>query len=333
MNNSTRQSQVHSPTGGSVCGVVLSRIEREQLQPHSRLYFQSKECFIWTAWFIALLIGAVAVAVTLYVSTSVPYTLYEATHNNLLTAFVSALPYIWVVIFILTAYLAIVNFRFTKRGYRYQVYTVLLGSVAFSLFAGTAFHYFGGGYALDQALGDMIAAYPSYEKQQYALWQAPEQGRLIGTLLPYENGTSTDSGDTAQEFAFADAAEGVWEIDVSELREQDIALLHEAGEQEVRLMGTSTETGTFKVCGVFPWHTGQALTRQQLDQNRQAFINVVRTHYDAVSSSGEPVGALTDETEAVLGGEEPEAVASSGTQERICAEIAALRRSEHLLAP
>lgn len=333
MNNKSKQEQKKSRANDSVCQVVLSRIDREQVQPRSRLYFKSKECFIWTAWLLALLVGAIAVSVTLYVSTSVPYTLYEATHNNLLTAFVSALPYVWVIIFVLTAYLAFINFRFTKHGYRYQVYTVLIGSTVFSFFAGAAFHFYGGGYALDQTLGEMIAAYPSYEKQQRLLWQAPEEGRLIGTLLPYEHGTSTEDGTITVEFVFADTTESLWEIDVSELRSTDIDLLYQAGEQEVRLIGTSTTPGVFKVCGVFPWYQGQALSRQKLDKNREAFIDVVRSHYDAVRPSGEAVGAVSDETEAVLGDENPEAVSESGTIERICAEIAALRRAEHLLAP
>ena len=333
MNNSTKQSQVHSQAGGSVCGVVLSRIEREQLQPHSRLYFQSKECFIWTAWFVALLIGAIAVAITLYVSTSVPYTLYEATHNNLLTALVSALPYVWVVIFALTVYLAIVHLRRTKHGYRYRFYTVLASSIFLSVSAGVAFQTVGGGYVLDQTIGEMIAIYPSYEQKQYAAWQEPSQGRLIGTLVPYENDTDAEDDDGGPEFVFADIQQNLWHIDTSELRQQDVELLFAAGEQEVRLLGTSTSPGAFKICGVFPWEEGLALKREHLNQNRESFIEMVRAHYDAVETSDVAVGVVSDETEAALQGEEPDDIAREGTMERICADIAAIRRAEHFLTP
>jgi len=316
-----------------VCSAVLQRLETDKVQPRSRLFFQSKECVIWTVWFFSLLVGAVAVAVTLYISMSVPYTIYEATHNNLLTALISALPFVWILVFISTVYLALVNLRRTKHGYRYRVYTVLAGSILLSVFAGAALQTVGGGYVLDQTIGEMIAVYPSYEQQQYTAWQEPGEGRLIGTLLPYENGTSTEETSNEPEFVFADMHQELWQIDTSELRQNDIELLHTVGEQEVRLLGTSTSPGVFKVCGVFPWEPGLALSREHLDQNRESFIEIVRAHYNAVEGSDVAVGAASDETEAALQGEEPENIAREGTMERVCADIAAFRRAEHVVAP
>lgn len=316
-----------------VCDSVLQRLERDSVHPRSRLFFQSRECLIWTLWFFTLLIGAVAVAVTLYVSMSVPYTLYEATHDNLLTAFISALPYVWILIFMLTVYLALVNLRHTKHGYRYQVYTLLVGSILLTVMVGTAMHTVGGGYVLDQTIGEMIAMYPSYERQRYVAWQKPEQGRLIGTLLPHEKSTSTEQDFSDYEFVFADMHQELWQIDTSELRQNDIELLHTVGEQEVRLLGTSTSPGVFKVCGVFPWEPGLALSREHLDQNRESFMEKVRAHYGAVEESNAIVGVASDETEAALEGEEPDNIARQGTVERICADIAAFRRAEGLLAP
>ncbi len=329
MNNKTTASPNQScpTTTRSVCGKVLEQLEQDQVQPHSRMYFHSRECFVWSAWFISIIIGAAAVAVTLYISFSVPYTIYEATHDNLLTAFVSALPYIWLVIFALTAYLAIVNLRNTRRGYRYRTATLLGSSIFISLLIGVTLQAIGHGYQLDRTLGQWIDAYPSYEKQRYAAWQNPDEGRLIGTLLPYENGTSSDATSTV-EFVFADSEQAVWQIDTSELRQSDIDLLFSAGEQEVRLMGTSTSPGIFKICGVFPWLPGKTMSRDQMYQTREAFIETVRTHYEAVAQVGDSVTVVAPDVETVMEGERP----AGDPARRDCAHIAAIQRAERLLA-
>ena len=329
MNNNTKQPENNTcpPTTRSVCGRVLDKLEADKLQPRSRMYFHTRECFVWTAWFISIIVGAAAVAVTLFVSLSVPYTIYEATHDNLLTAFVSALPYIWLVIFVLTAYLAIVNLRHTRRGYRYRTATLLGSSVFVSLLIGITLQAIGHGYQLDHKLGEWITAYPSYEKQRLAAWQSPGAGLLVGTLLPYEHSTSTDES-TAQEFVFADTEQTLWQIDTSELRESDIELLFAAGEQEVRLMGTSTSPGVFKVCGVFPWVTGKFEDRTAMHRTREAFIETVREHYEAVKYAGEAVAVVAPDAEVVLEGNVP----TNNGRRYDCSQIAAVQRAERLLA-
>lgn len=315
----------------SVCSDVLRRIESNQIQPRSRLFFQTRECVVWTFWFISVLLGALAVAVTLYVSLSVPHTLYEATHRNLLTALVSALPYLWFLVFFATGYLAIVNLRYTNRGYRYKTVTLLGSSVVISFLLGAVLQAVGHGYNLDRVLGEWIEFYPSYEKQKYAMWQEPEEGRMIGTIMVLDTATSTDGTD--ESLLFSDVTENMWHIDTSELRDSDIEVLLASDLEPVRLMGTTTSEGVFRVCGVFSWSAGKVMGREQLGKNRELFVDTVRTHHQFSETATEPIEITTDETEAVLEGEHPEDVAKEGTIERMCADIAMIQRADYLLAP
>lgn len=329
MSNPNPQNNTTTPQRTPVCNAVLQRIEYDNVQPYSRLFFQSKECFIWMIWLLTLLLGSLAVAVTIYVSMSVPYTLYEITHNNLLTAFVTALPYIWIVIFMLTAYLAIINFRHTRYGYRYQVYTVLGGSIALSLVAGAALQMAGGGYVLDQTIGEMVVAYPSYEKRRLALWQQPQEGRMIGVLVPLDE--REDNNPEEQQFVFRDQDEVVWNLDTSELDERDVVLLREAGQQPVRIIGTLTASDVFHVCGVFPWFSGQAMTRSELVETRKMFMQTIRSYFtndDTLVESfatGTGLPIVTGQALAI------ERVVPE-TPGR-CADITAVRRAQEALAP
>ena len=65
--------------------VPSERIEEEKVRPRSRMFFQGRECIIWTLWLISMLVGTLAVAITLYVITHHQYALYEATHENFFT--------------------------------------------------------------------------------------------------------------------------------------------------------------------------------------------------------------------------------------------------------
>jgi hypothetical protein len=51
----------------SLKACVLGRITEEQVCPRSRLFFHSRECFVWFFWFISVLVGSLAVAVAEYV--------------------------------------------------------------------------------------------------------------------------------------------------------------------------------------------------------------------------------------------------------------------------
>lgn len=327
-------SQTQTQTTGktdhtSVCNAVLTRIERENVQPRSRLFFQSRECVIWMVWFVALLLGAIAVAVTLYVSMSVPYTLYEATHSNLLTAFISALPYIWIMIFVLTAYMAIIHFRYTKHGYRYQTFTILGGSLFLSVIAGIGLQAVGGGYILDQTLGNWIAMYPSYEQQRVGLWQQPGQGRMIGTLVPLEE--REDAAPEDQQFVFRDHDESVWDLDTSELDQGDVTLLREAGQQPVRVIGTTTDSGMFHVCGVYPWLSGGRLTRSELAETRESFMQTVQYYLDTTDAPTE--GLQTEQDLPVITGQAIAPPRDVPEARGHCADIAAIRRAQRAIAP
>ncbi len=89
-------------TVGSSCkDRVMSRIECEGICPRSKTFFKTRECGVWALWGASVIVGALSVAVTLFVIAYRQYALYEATHENFLTFIVEALPYLWITVFAL----------------------------------------------------------------------------------------------------------------------------------------------------------------------------------------------------------------------------------------
>lgn len=247
---------------------LLQRIEQEKLQPRSRLFFNGRECMVWALWLLSIVIGALAVAISVFVVMHHQYALYEATHRNLFTFMVDILPVVWLLVFVGMAYFALYNLRHTRYGYRYSVTTILASSIVLSFALGSALQYFGMGYTVDSLLGQQMGMYISQEKFEQALWQQPAAGRLIG-LQVYA------TVEPEKFVVFEDIAGERWRLNVVELVPGDRVLL--AGDNQVRVLGavTDAQAKLFHACGVFSWMFNENLTRSDRSSGRDTFIRMM----------------------------------------------------------
>jgi hypothetical protein len=222
---------------------------------------------------------------------------------------VEVLPFIWVIVFGLMAYLAVYNIIHTKKGYRYSVATIFASSIILSFAGGSALQFFGLGYSIDAVLGNQMPIYMSQEKIERQLWQQPQDGRLIGRQVAATTASSSV-------IVFEDAAGSRWRIEIQELLPADMQLL--ASGKNVRMLGKTTNeiVHTFHACGVFPWMMDKEVTMQQMSKQRESFLSRVKQ--------------LAQRTEGEIGDLEKDLfVAPDGINERtmpICANIAAMRR-------
>lgn len=252
--------------------VVLQRIAEEQVQPVGKAKFLLLNWGIWVAWALTVTIGAISVAVMIFVGGHARFALHEATHDTPLSFFVEVLPYLWVAIFALMAILAYVNMRHTKTGYRYQVTHILVSSLLFSVAGGVVLHIFGTGHMIDSGIGKRMPLYTSYEKIEERLWQRPEQGRLVGTFVGMD--------ETETLYIFKDAAHATWTIQTLELRNKDKRLLSSG--RAVRVLGTTTDEveRSFYACGVFPWMFTKNLSMHDIRSDRKEFISRMYEHME-----------------------------------------------------
>ena len=250
-------------TEGSCKDKVMNRIECEKICPRSKTFFQTRECGVWALWIGSVILGALSVAVTLFVISHRQYALYEATHENFFTFMVEALPYLWIIAFALMVGVAVYNLRHTKSGYRYPLWQIFGSSVVLSLAGGAALHIFGFGYNIDHKLGQQMSMYNSQEKIEMSMWQDPDDGRLLGRMIEAPKPPMLTA-------TFADVSGQTWNIDMRELapHEQDLLMR----EDNVRLIGViDRDTMLFHSCGAFPWLLDKPVSRQDLEAARMAF--------------------------------------------------------------
>lgn len=285
---------------------VMSRIECEGICPRSKGYFATRECAVWILWLVSVVVGALAVAVTIFVVTHRQYGLFEATHDSFWGFMIEVLPFLWIVVFGLMVLVGVYNLRHTKRGYRYPLWQIFLSSFVLSLAGGAVLQFVGVGYATDHVLGQHMRMYNSQEKIEEKLWQKPEDGRLIGhqvrPLVP-----------PAKTVDFVDVEGTKWFVDVTELAPHEMELLNT--EDHVRLIGVrrEDESGLFYSCGVFPWLLDKPMSRDDLFAARRAFETKVHGY--------------KEEAEHMLMGIESESE-EADEDENPCAHIRPVRRFE-----
>jgi hypothetical protein len=255
----------------SVKDSVLGKIECGELCPRPRLFFQTRECVVWFFWFLSILIGSLAVAISVFAISYQQFALYEATHENLLTFLIAVLPSLWLLLFVAMVLIGVYNLKHTKRGYRYPLWVIVGSSVVLSFAGGSALQFFGFGAFMDHELGEQMGMYTSQEKMEKRMWQNPEDGRLLGrqtyaTVAP----TST--------IVFADVTGKAWRVDVSELSLEELQLLET--EATVKLIGTlsSKDAAIFHSCGAFKWTFDASVSRRELQALRLNFLQRMGDH-------------------------------------------------------
>ena len=294
------------PTETTSCkGSVMSRIGCGEVSPRSRRFFQTRECAVWVLWLISVVVGALAVAVTFFVLNHRQYALYEATHENFFTFMVEVLPFLWIIVFGLMVFVGVYELRHTKRGYRYPLWQIFGSSIVLSLAGGAALQLFGFGYSTDHMLGQHMPMYNSQEKIEQKMWQAPDEGRLLGRF-----GKPLPAPSTL--VRFTDVTGNEWGVNVDELSLKERELLEH--DEIVRLIGqiTDGDMGVFYSCGAFPWMLDKPMTREDLRAAKEAFEMKIEGYKERsehmmykIDGDGEKEDSEKDEAETPCGEIEP----------------------------
>lgn len=253
---------------------VLSAIDNECVTPKPRYLFLCLASLVWLSWGISVFVGGVALAVLFFVSTHRYYDMYEASHDNFITFFLSVLPFVWVILLIGMLALAVRQLRSTTRGYRWSVAMLGGSSVLLSVGLGALFYSGGFGWWLDDWLGAHAPMYMSQAERERELWQQPAAGRLIGSLA-----------DTDDDMIFEDVVGNRWVLDSTGLRPQDYDRLSSG--VEVRMLGmiATSSDGVFYPCGVFPAMHTMATSMNIAADNRIEFVDRMYW-YHTITSQG-----------------------------------------------
>lgn len=251
---------------------ILTKIQSEAVVPRSRLFYNGCQLGLWLLWFATAFIGAVAIAVTLFIFSYQNFALYEITHPNFVDFVMDIMPLLWVLVFTSALALAVFNVRHTKSGYRYPMWQILTSSLLLSVIGGLSLHIFGMGFTLDKKLGLITSHYESQERSEQKMWQQPGQGRLVGHLLDGEAILPVPY------IIFTDIQNNQWQMNIDDLNIDDINNLNT--KKKVRILGIDNSGAimSFHACAVFPWVYDYEHTMKELGKMRDKMRQQIMKH-------------------------------------------------------
>lgn len=240
---------------------ILSRIENENVEPCSRFRLVCTYGMFSFASLLSVVIGAVAVAVTIFTSLNAGWEYYEMTHKNALTFIFNALPYIWLVILGLTVVFGYYNMRHTKKGYRHSLATVILMLVGTSLVGGTTLYALKVGSQVDWWAHELFPGqYRTAYSWQKDMWHEPANGRIFGVVATA----------TADSFAVRDIKGELWTVNSMALKSFDLDRV--IPKEEIRLVGiVSSEDNTVVGCMVLPGVKEMPPSVREVNERRSQF--------------------------------------------------------------
>lgn len=162
---------------------VLETIKENIIKPRPRWHFLLKNYLVWFFGITSLLIGSVAFSVIIYMFLNNDWNVYKNINDSLLEFILVTLPNFWLLFLGLFIFITHYNIRHTKKGYRFKLSTIVLGSVCLSILLGTFFYNIGLGYTIDSALTDRLPIYRKFLNPRMMIWNQAENGLLVGMII------------------------------------------------------------------------------------------------------------------------------------------------------
>lgn len=232
---------------------VLATIKEKKIQQKAKWTFLLRDWVVKMFGLASLLVGSLAFSVIIYMMRSNSWGEYAYVSDSFLQFFLLTLPYFWIVFLILFVLIADYNIRHTKKGYRYRLPVVVLGSILVSVVLGSLFYNIGMGQTIDNVLSKNTAYYEQFINPGFKMWHNPEKGLLSGRIISIKSENKLE---------FADIEGHVWLVDYNV---NDCVMPgHRPVEGlQLRLFGRISEDNYFEATRIMSMGAGRGLIERK----------------------------------------------------------------------
>ena len=225
---------------------ILKKINQDDVAPKSRWRFIARRVAMWVLVGGAVIFGALATSALIYVLTHAGWQYASLSHGSFWRFTLETLPYLWVLLAIIFVGIAFYTLQKTEHGYRYQIISIMLGSIILSIALGVAGYAVGIGRTIDNGLGKGIGGFESLVEQRMEQWSQPEQGRLAGDVRKV----------TDVSIRIKDIDGFLWDVDTRQVVEPENFLRNTLVDRNssVRIFGYIDDAfpNTFHACVILP---------------------------------------------------------------------------------
>jgi len=219
---------------------ISKKIEEKikDLSPKPKWNFVLKDYLIWGVGIVAVLIGALAFSVIIYMVLNSGWDLYSYMDGSFFSFVLVALPYFWIFIMLLLGVVAYYEFKHTKSGYKFQVWQMVLTLLVASFLIGSVLYGAGMGEVMDEVFSQRVPAYRQLISRHRDFLNQPEKGLLSGVVIEIDNYILVLQGFDGQ----------IWKMEYP----PHLGMMPPLG-SKIWIMGAKTATSSFEIQTIKPF--------------------------------------------------------------------------------
>lgn len=219
---------------------ILGTIKDQGLKPTPKLNFRLKNFLLWVFFGLSIIVGALAVGVATFILANQEWDIYQRIASSPLMFLILALPYFWLVIFIVFIIFGYYNYKHTKFGYRIPLVRLIIFYLLATIILGLGIYNFGLGHRLNNIFSEQLPGYTHLNYEHY-LWQKTDQGLLAGKIV-----SLTPTG-----FILEGLDGAHWQINALTANLQNGVILKNA--ERVKIIGEKSQENKFTAIEIRPW--------------------------------------------------------------------------------
>lgn len=220
---------------------ILSRIKDENIKPIPRWRHTSRNVLLWIAFLLSVLLGAVAFSIILFSIQQIEFNLIAHMTHSRFEMWLSLLPFLWIISLIVFLFVSIFGLKKTKKGYKFSITRIVIGSAVLSILFGAGFFIGGGAKWLENRFAMNLEFYEGINEKKVKMWTLPEEGYLSGVIVSIGDST----------LQMQDFESNIWTIDITEAKIFTIVKLEK--DEKIKLIGQKVSALYFMAEEVRPW--------------------------------------------------------------------------------
>ncbi|MDD4761869.1 MAG: hypothetical protein PHZ25_02520 [Candidatus Pacebacteria bacterium] len=188
---------------------ALEQIKEEKISPEPKWKFLLKNWVYWGVFGLTIVLGSLSFSVVFFVIKGSDWDIFPRLNQSFIGFALFILPRFWIIAVFLFLFLAILNFRHTKHGYRLSPSFIVSLSIILSVLIGGLLSYAKVGEYLDNLLFENSPAYEKIAGSHRNVWENPEKGLLGGIVVSLDLEKNKAS--------VVDRKRHIWDVDLQGL--------------------------------------------------------------------------------------------------------------------
>ena len=222
--------------------IILTRIKTQGLKPMPKGYFKTREYILWGLLGVFVAALSVGFGMIIFMVKGTDMSLFAKLGLSVPEKIIYTVPSFWIIVTVIAAVIAFINFRNTRRGYKTSVHQFVLISALISVGLGSVGYAFRVSEFVDHKASENSPLYNTVVPLNTNQWLDPAHGLLSGVVR---------SKDSDSDFKIRDSEGVLWHVRGRDI-EMASGFTFSTGDR-VRLIGTAGEYDTFEIKEILKW--------------------------------------------------------------------------------